>query len=240
MLSIVITAKVPFESSHAWGRHFTHDLYSQTSIRLKITQFWQIQQIMMDFYREVNISQFWHLTFLPRWCVLRFLSAFVVHVGKKQLLYTSLRGKDHSHQTGSLCPKPYEISLFSLMKQTHSLFKVNGTDYSVPFMLIASLFFLWGFAHSILEVLNPHFQQSLAISKTKASSGRIWRLLPDGYSCRLYRTPMGISQGGAHRSAAIWLGGTALHPGLSNGIISLLHLLALCHRMRTHLSGDKC
>lgn len=66
MLSIVITAKVPFESSHAWGRHFTHNPYSQTSIRLKITQFWQIQQIMMDFYREVNISQFWHLTFLPR------------------------------------------------------------------------------------------------------------------------------------------------------------------------------
>ena len=66
MLSIVITAKVPFESSHALGGHFTHDLYSQTSIRLKITQFWQIQQIMMDFYREVNISQFWHLTFLPR------------------------------------------------------------------------------------------------------------------------------------------------------------------------------
>ncbi|MDD6758232.1 MAG: glucose/galactose MFS transporter, partial [Paraprevotella sp.] len=55
------------------------------------------------------------------------------------------------------------------MKQTHSLFKVNGTDYYVPFMLIASLFFLWGFAHSILEVLNPHFQQSLNISKTKAS-----------------------------------------------------------------------
>lgn len=66
MLSIVKTAKVPFESSHAWGRHFTHNPYSQTSIRLKITQFWQIQQIMMDFYREVNISQFWHLTFLPR------------------------------------------------------------------------------------------------------------------------------------------------------------------------------
>ena len=66
MLSIVKKAKVPFESSHAWGRHFTHNPYSQTSIRLKITQFWQIQQIMMDFYREVNISQFWHLTFLPR------------------------------------------------------------------------------------------------------------------------------------------------------------------------------
>ena len=66
MLGIVITAKVPFESSHAWGRHFTHDLYSQTTIRLKITQFWHILQIMMDFYREVNISQFWHLTFLPR------------------------------------------------------------------------------------------------------------------------------------------------------------------------------
>lgn len=55
------------------------------------------------------------------------------------------------------------------MKQPNSLFTANGTSYAVPFMLIASLFFLWGFAHSILEVLNPHFQQSLHISKTMAA-----------------------------------------------------------------------
>lgn len=27
----------------------------------------------------------------------------------------------------------------------------------MPFLIISSLFFMWGFAHGILEVLNPHF-----------------------------------------------------------------------------------
>ncbi len=36
-------------------------------------------------------------------------------------------------------------------------------------MMISSLFFMWGFAHGILEVLNPHFQQSFHISKTMSA-----------------------------------------------------------------------
>lgn len=50
-----------------------------------------------------------------------------------------------------------------------SLFRYNGRSYLLPFILISTLFFLWGFAHSILEVLNPHFQESFRISKTMAS-----------------------------------------------------------------------
>lgn len=42
----------------------------------------------------------------------------------------------------------------------------DGKNYIVPFILITSLFFLWGFAHSILDVLNKHFQDVLNISKT--------------------------------------------------------------------------
>lgn len=42
----------------------------------------------------------------------------------------------------------------------------DGRSYLLPFVLITSLFFLWGFAHSILDVLNKHFQDSLQISKT--------------------------------------------------------------------------
>ena len=41
--------------------------------------------------------------------------------------------------------------------------------YLVPFILITSLFFLWGFARSILDVLNKHFQNSLDISLTQSS-----------------------------------------------------------------------
>lgn len=30
-------------------------------------------------------------------------------------------------------------------------------EYKIPFILVTSLFFLWGFAHAILDVLNKHF-----------------------------------------------------------------------------------
>lgn len=36
--------------------------------------------------------------------------------------------------------------------------------YLLPFILITSLFFMWGFARSILDVLNKHFQETLDIS----------------------------------------------------------------------------
>lgn len=41
----------------------------------------------------------------------------------------------------------------------------DGKSYIVPFVLVTSLFFLWGTAHSILDVLNKHFQDALGISK---------------------------------------------------------------------------
>ena len=46
---------------------------------------------------------------------------------------------------------------------------MNGTNYLVPFILITSLFFLWGFARAILDVLNKHFQNTLDISITESS-----------------------------------------------------------------------
>lgn len=42
-------------------------------------------------------------------------------------------------------------------------------QYMVPFVLVTSLFFLWGFARSILDVLNKHFQQTMDISITKSA-----------------------------------------------------------------------
>lgn len=53
------------------------------------------------------------------------------------------------------------------MKQ--SIFRYEGHNYLVPFLIISSLFFMWGFAHGILEVLNPHFQESFHISKTMSA-----------------------------------------------------------------------
>lgn len=42
--------------------------------------------------------------------------------------------------------------------------KLVSKKYAVPFVLITSLFFLWGFARAILDVLNKHFQEMLHIS----------------------------------------------------------------------------
>lgn len=44
--------------------------------------------------------------------------------------------------------------------------KENLTErrYVIPFVLITTLFFLWGFARAILDVLNKHFQDELNIS----------------------------------------------------------------------------
>lgn len=55
----------------------------------------------------------------------------------------------------------------------------NGRSYLVPFILVASLFFLWGVAHSILDVLNKHFQDVLVISK--ARSGLVQAMVYGGY-----------------------------------------------------------
>ena len=47
--------------------------------------------------------------------------------------------------------------------------KITDRKYLVPFVLITSLFFLWGFARAILDVLNKHFQNALHISITHSS-----------------------------------------------------------------------
>ena len=51
-----------------------------------------------------------------------------------------------------------------------SLFKTaDGHNDLWPFILVTTLFFLWGFAHSILDVLNKHFQETLHIDKTQSA-----------------------------------------------------------------------
>lgn len=55
----------------------------------------------------------------------------------------------------------------------------NGEDYLIPFALVTCLFFMWGFAHSLLDVLNSHFQEILNISKAK--SGLVQFSLYGGY-----------------------------------------------------------
>ena len=41
--------------------------------------------------------------------------------------------------------------------------------YLIPFILVTTLFFLWGFARAILDVMNKHFQNELNISITQSA-----------------------------------------------------------------------
>jgi MFS transporter, FHS family, L-fucose permease len=55
----------------------------------------------------------------------------------------------------------------------------RGGSYLLPYLLVTSLFFLWGFAHSLLDVLNKHFQEILGVSK--AQSGLVQAAVYGGY-----------------------------------------------------------
>ena len=47
--------------------------------------------------------------------------------------------------------------------------KLTNRRYLLPFLLVTSLFFLWGFARSILDVANQHFRDEMHISITQSS-----------------------------------------------------------------------
>ena len=68
--------------------------------------------------------------------------------------------------------------------------------------MITTLFFLWGFAHSILDVLNKHFQDALSISKTHSAliqavvyGGYFLMAMPAGEIIRRYGYRTGVITG---------------------------------------------
>lgn len=78
----------------------------------------------------------------------------------------------------------------------------DGRNLLVPFILITTLFFLWGFAHSILDVLNKHFQDVLEINRTKSAlvqavvySGYFLMALPAGEIIRRFGYRAGVLTG---------------------------------------------
>ena len=90
------------------------------------------------------------------------------------------------------------------MKPTpKSLFQAaDGKNYFWTFVLVTTLFFLWGFAHSILDVLNKHFQDTMHISKAESGlvqavvyGGYFLMALPAGFIIRRYGYRAGVLTG---------------------------------------------
>ena len=78
-----------------------------------------------------------------------------------------------------------------------------ASQYRVPFVLLTSLFFLWGFAHAILDVLNKHFQELLAI--TRAHSALIQATMYMGYFVMAMPAGMFITRWGYRRGVVFGL-----------------------------------
>ena len=75
-----------------------------------------------------------------------------------------------------------------MLNQETDNHSVSDKKNLVPFILITSLFFLWGFARAILDVLNKHFQNALHISITQSAMIQVTTYL--GYF--LMAIPAGI------------------------------------------------
>ena len=78
----------------------------------------------------------------------------------------------------------------------------EGRSFLLPFILITSLFFLWGFAHSILDVLNKHFQDTMEITRTRSAliqavvyGGYFIMALPAGNIIRRFGYRAGVLTG---------------------------------------------
>lgn len=85
-------------------------------------------------------------------------------------------------------------------KQKYALVK---RDYLVPFVLVTSLFFLWGFAHAILDVLNKHFQEVMDI--TRAHSALVQVMFYLGYFVMAIPTGLFITRYGYRRGVVLGL-----------------------------------
>ena len=85
-------------------------------------------------------------------------------------------------------------------KQRYALVKRN---YLVPFVLVTSLFFLWGFAHAILDVLNKHFQEVLDITRTYSAMVQVLFYL--GYFVMAVPAGLFITKYGYRRGVVLGL-----------------------------------
>lgn len=78
----------------------------------------------------------------------------------------------------------------------------NKTSYLFPFILITSLFFLWGFAHNLDPILIPHLKRSFTLSTLQASLvdsavfiAYFLMALPAGFIMKKYGYKSGIITG---------------------------------------------
>jgi FHS family L-fucose permease-like MFS transporter len=89
------------------------------------------------------------------------------------------------------------------MKKSTSLFRTaDGNNYIVTFLLVCTLFLLWGLCNGMIDVLNKHFQNSLNVSKMQSAlvqfanyMGYFLMAIPSGMLARRFGYKGGIMVG---------------------------------------------
>jgi FHS family L-fucose permease-like MFS transporter len=79
-------------------------------------------------------------------------------------------------------------------RQGESLFRTaDGNNYAFIFLLVTSLFLLWGVCNGMIDILNKHFQDSLHISKMQSAfvqfanyMGYFFMAIPSGLLARRF------------------------------------------------------
>jgi MFS transporter, FHS family, L-fucose permease len=90
----------------------------------------------------------------------------------------------------------------SSTKSTGLFRTADGKNYAFTFLLVCSLFLLWGLCNGMIDILNKHFQNSLSISKTQSGfvqfanyMGYFIMAIPSGLLARRFGYKGGILVG---------------------------------------------
>lgn len=99
-----------------------------------------------------------------------------------------------------------------------SRFKLTSKEFLFPFIMITSLFFLWGLAHGMVDTLNKHFQEILSLKKWQSGmvqfalyGAYFVMALPAGFFMQKFGYRKGIVLGlSLFATGAFLISGTAL------------------------------
>jgi len=88
----------------------------------------------------------------------------------------------------------------------------DGKNYAITFILVTTLFLLWGFCNGMIDILNKHFQTTMSLSKMQSAfvqfanyMGYFIMALPAGWIARRYGYKIGILTGlGFIAAGALW------------------------------------
>jgi FHS family L-fucose permease-like MFS transporter len=94
------------------------------------------------------------------------------------------------------------MPLTTITPTAHIASQNEKNRYLFPFILVTSLFFLWGLAYGLLDVLNKHFQETLHVDKARSSflqmayfGAYFLMALPAGIFMKRYSYKKGIITG---------------------------------------------